>query len=394
MLNLKRYKKEELKEMLKKRQKNLDIEEVYEAYEIYKTHKKKYDDINKEINLNASYISKDNIEKGKKLKEEYGLINEELKNAEKKYESLLCKIPNILHKSVIYGESEDDNKVIKRVGDIIFHKHHYDMPIFENCVDITGSRFVLLKNQFATLERALSSYMMNKLISMGFSEYSIPVIMNEKGFLGSGHLPKDEENMFKVEHDKYLIPTAEAVLVNIFRNQKIDSSLLPLKLAAVSNCFRKEAGSAGKDLKGLIRLHQFTKCEMVCLSSPKDSYDVLEYMLKCSTAILEELNIPYEILDICSYDIGFVGAKQYDLQIPIGGQWREVASISNCEEYQAVSLNIKNKENEYLHLLNGSALAVGRTLASLIEINYSVEKNCIIIPECLYRYCNFSVINL
>jgi seryl-tRNA synthetase len=223
-------------------------------------------------------------------------------------------------------------------------------------------------------------------------EFSVPYILNYNGFFGSGHLPKDKDNMFKIEgEEKYLIPTGEPVLVNLGRNKKWDDTK---RFCTLSACFRKEAGSAGKDLKGLIRLHQFQKCEMVIFAQPNESYIALEEMLLNSCDILDDLNIPWRVLLLCSGDSPVTSAKTYDIEIPIGGKWREVASISNCTDYQSFNINCRNSNKEFLHILNGSALPLGRTLASLLEVHFNEETNSILIPNCLHKYLNFTKIQI
>jgi seryl-tRNA synthetase len=363
--------------------------EWWETREDYMQHRRYCDHLRKQYNSMAS-TSSDRAEQ-KKLKEQIQSENLKLHELQKTWDEKMSNIPVGLHKSVPHGTSEKENKVIKQNGQIIFLKHHYEMNIFHPC-DVVGTRFVVLKDKIAKLERALLCFMMDFLSEELFEEFSIPYFVNSTGCFNSGNLI-EKDNMFSIE-EKFLIPTSEVILVNL-SSKIISQKNLPLKFSAASDCFRKEAGAAGKDTRGLIRLHQFKKCEMVCFSEPEKSYDLLEQMVQVSCQILEKLGIPYRYIVLCSGDTSIKSAKTYDIEIPIGGQWREVSSISNCETFQTHRMKIKCQETgELLHSLNGSALAVGRTLASLLEVFYEKEENIVKIPECLWKYTGFRTISV
>ena len=384
---------------LKARESKINIEELKTIRKNYINAKIELDNLYKNMNeLSKSIRTKEQVENNKEqLKELKSKIKVQEKFYEEKkyiFENIVENLPNVLSKDVPIGKNYEDNIEIKRKGSIIFNKHHYEMDIFEDCSDLCGSRFVILKGEFAQLERALSNFMMDYLNKKNFYEFSIPYILKEEGFKLSGHI-KEKENMFKVDKNQYLIPTSEALLANIPRGKKYLEKDLPLKFCSLSDCFRSEAGASGKDTKGLIRVHQFKKCEMLCFTTEDKSYNLLEEMVQNSCEILELLEIPYRVLLLCSKDIGNNSAKTYDIEIPIGNQWREVASISNLEEFQTRRSKVKDKKtNKFLHSLNGSALAVGRTLASFLEVHFNAQLNKILIPKNLQKFLNFKEINI
>lgn len=390
---------ERVEESLKKRNSTLNIDEIRKIRERYVKNRIYLDSLyNKMKNLSKSVKSREEAEKiseeARELKIETKRAEEEFEESERVFEEIVTKLPNVLAPEVPYGKDSDDNVEVKRKGEIVFHKHHYEMNIFEECSDICGSRFVILKDKFAKLERALGSFMMSFLEEKGFVEFSVPFIMKTEGFKLSGHI-KDKENMFKVEDDQYLIPTGEAVLVNIPRFKKFNEDDLPIKLCAMTDCFRSEAGSAGKDTRGMIRVHQFKKCEMVCFTTADKSYKLLEEMLDVSCKMLEALGIPYRVVLLCSGDTGTGSSKTYDIEVPIGGTWREIASISNCEEFQTRRSKIKlGKTNEFLHSLNGSALPLGRTLVTILEVCFDQNRNVVKIPSVLHKYLSFTEIEI
>jgi seryl-tRNA synthetase len=389
MIDLKKYTKEQIQNSIKRRNIIFDLDNFFDIYTQYKNLISQIETINSKINATAKV---QDVNLGLSLKTELKQRQHELIILEPLILDLWNQIPNVLDDDVPDGMNDTDNIEVKRHGEIIFNKHHYDMDIFEDCVDFTGSRFVILKDKFSTLERAISCFMMNYLHSKGFTEFSVPYIMNFNGFTNSGHLPKEAENMFKIDNSNhYLIPTSEAVLVNLGKDKRWNDTK---KFCALTDCFRKEAGSAGKDTKGLIRLHQFKKCEMVCFTQPDNSNQLLYEMTEISCNILTQLEIPWRVVVLCSGDIGFRSSKTYDIEVPIGGKWREISSISNCLEYQSHNINCKNSNKEYLHILNGSALAVGRTLATLLEVHYDPIKNIIKIPEILQKLLTFREIRL
>lgn len=327
----------------------------------------------------------------------------ELEEVQEKQTSLLLTIPNLLNPEVPVGKSEDDNKEIYRWGEPtkmdftpVDHAElgeKLGILDFEAGSRITGARFVVYKNLAARLERALINFMLDHQTARGFTEMMTPFIAHERSLVGTGNLPKFEDQLFKLNSEQpwYLIPTSEVTLTNLKREQVMEEAELPYLYTAYSPCFRSEAGSHGKDVKGLIRLHQFNKVEMVSICAPSQSEEVHQKMLESSKAILELLNLPYRVLALCSGDIGFASQKTYDLEVwvPSQGKYREISSISNCGDFQARRANIRlrNKDGklEFAHTLNGSGLAVGRTVVAILE-NYQQADGSVKIPEILWPY--------
>ncbi|WP_028316315.1 serine--tRNA ligase [Desulfatibacillum aliphaticivorans] len=324
-----------------------------------------------------------------------------LKEKEEALNELLMRIPNIPHESVPVGKDENDNVEVKRRGEprsFDFEPQaHWDIGEglgildFERAARITGSRFPLYFGDGALMERALINFMLTTHTTRhGYKEVLPPFIVNRKTMTGTGQLPKFEEDLFKLEGWEYfLIPTAEVPVTNIHAEEILEEEALPLYYTAFTPCFRSEAGSAGKDTRGLIRQHQFNKVEMVKFSHPDNSYDELEGMLQNAETILQELGLPYRVLNLCTGDIGFGAAKTYDLEVwmPQQGVYREISSCSNCEDFQARRANIRfkskgKKGTSHVHTLNGSGLAVGRSLAAILE-NYQQADGSVIIPEVL-----------
>lgn len=324
----------------------------------------------------------------------------------KELQALLLDLPNLPHDSVPVGKDESDNVEIKRWGEIpqfsFKAKDHVDLAYekgmdFEGAVKITGSRFVLLKRGIARLHRALAQFMLDTHVDKhGYTEVNVPVIVNESSLFGTAQLPKFSEDLFKLEDERdfYLIPTAEVPLTNIVRDEILSEEELPIQLTAHSNCFRSEAGSYGRDTRGMIRQHQFEKVELVHFVAPDDSYEALERLTRHAEYILEALELPYRRVVLCTGDMGFAAAKTYDLEVWLPGQeqYREISSCSNCEDFQARRAkaryrNSKSGKNELLHTLNGSGLAVGRTLVAVIE-NYQQEDGTIKVPDVLKPYMN------
>lgn len=324
----------------------------------------------------------------------------------KELQALLLDLPNLPHDSVPVGKDESDNVEIKRWGEIpqfsFKAKDHVDLAYekgmdFEGAVKITGSRFVLLKRGIARLHRALAQFMLDTHVDKhGYTEVNVPVIVNENSLFGTAQLPKFSEDLFKLEDERdfYLIPTAEVPLTNIVRDEILSEEELPIQLTAHSNCFRSEAGSYGRDTRGMIRQHQFEKVELVHFVAPDDSYEALERLTRHAEYILEALELPYRRVVLCTGDMGFAAAKTYDLEVWLPGQeqYREISSCSNCEDFQARRAkaryrNSKSGKNELLHTLNGSGLAVGRTLVAVIE-NYQQEDGTIKVPDVLKPYMN------
>lgn len=327
-----------------------------------------------------------------------------LREVEEELDHLLMSIPNIPHESVPVGETEDDNVEIRKWGevpDFAFEpKPHWDLATelnildFERAAKVAGSRFVFYKGLGARLERALISFMLDLHVEEhGYEEMLPPYLVNRTSMTGTGQLPKFAEDAFHVEEeDFYLIPTAEVPVTNYHRDEILDGTHLPINYVAYSACFRSEAGSAGRDTRGLIRQHQFNKVELVKFVKPEDSYAELEKLTGHAEKVLQLLNLPYRVLSMCTADLGFTAAKKYDLEvwIPSYGTYREISSCSNFEAFQARRANIRFRSEpkakpQHVHTLNGSGLAVGRTVAAILE-NYQREDGTVEVPEVLRPY--------
>lgn len=312
-------------------------------------------------------------------------------------------IPNVFHETVPVGKDEEDNVVIRTWGtpkEYSFEpKNHWEIGEnleildFERGAKLGGSRFVIYRGMGAKLERALISFMLDTHTEEhGYTEHLTPFIVRREICEGTGQLPKFEEDMYKTTDDMFLISTSEITLTNIHREEILDEKDLPKYYTAYSPCFRREAGSYGRDMKGLIRLHQFNKVEMVKLSTPENSYDELEKMVVNAETILQKLGLPYRVILLCSGDMGFGAAKTYDLEVWVPGQnkYREISSCSNCTDFQSRRMGLKYRpegqtKSEFIHTLNGSGLAVGRTLVAIME-NYQQEDGSFLIPEVLVPY--------
>jgi seryl-tRNA synthetase len=337
-------------------------------------------------------------------------LDEEVRALDTAVRELLLAIPNIPHESVPDGKSEEDNVPVRYWGDKpefgFEPKPHWeiaealDIVDFERAVKITGSRFVLYKGLGAKLERALANFMLDWHTERhGYTEMFPAFIANEESLVGTGNLPKFGDEMFKLEGlPYYLIPTAEVPLTNYYREEILSADQLPVKLAGYSACFRSEAGSAGKDTRGLIRLHQFQKVELVKLVTPESSYEELESLVADCAAILEALELPYRVVEICTADLGAKETKKYDLEVwlPAQNTYREISSCSNFEDYQArrAGLRFRRTESakpEFVHTLNGSGLAIGRTVAAILE-NYQQEDGSVRVPKALIPYMGVDVI--
>lgn len=331
-------------------------------------------------------------------------LDDELRDVESKLEVLLLSIPNIPHESVPIGESEDDNVPIRHWGEqtkFSFEpKPHWDIATdldivdFERAAKVTGSRFVFYKGVGARLERALASFMLDlHTEEHGYVELMTPFMVNRASMTGTGQLPKFEEDAFRIESEDYfLIPTAEVPVTNFHREEILNGDDLPLSYVAYTACFRSEAGSAGRDTRGLIRQHQFNKVELVKIVKPEDSYQELENLTGHAEKVLQLLGLPYRVLSMCTADLGFTAAKKFDLEVwlPSYGAYREISSCSNFEAFQGRRANIRFRRDpkgkpEIVHTLNGSGLAIGRTVAAILE-NYQQEDGSVIIPEALRPY--------
>ncbi|MCL6627394.1 serine--tRNA ligase [Alicyclobacillus shizuokensis] len=346
----------------------------------------------------------------KRVSERIKQLDEAVREHEAAVQDQLLRIPNLPHESVPDGETEEDNVPIRHWGEVprfdFDPKPHWELAVnlgiadFERAAKVTGSRFVIYKGLGAKLERALANFMLDFHVARhGYEEMFPAFIANEDSLTGTAQLPKFGEDMFKLEGlPYYLIPTAEVPLTNYYREEILDASQLPVKFAGYSACFRSEAGSAGKDTRGLIRLHQFQKVELVKLVRPEDSYAELETLVQDCADILEALEIPYRVVSICTGDLGDKETKKYDLELwmPAQGRYREVSSCSNFEDYQArrASLRFRRDESskpEFVHTLNGSGLAVGRTLAGILE-NFQQADGSVRIPSALVPYMGVDVI--
>jgi seryl-tRNA synthetase len=348
----------------------------------------------------ADHLIKEMREVGDQIK----TFDDELREVEEKLELLLLSIPNIPHESVPVGETEDDNIEIRQWGKVrefeFEAKPHWDVADqlgildFERAGKVTGSRFVFYKGLGARLERALMSFMLDLHVDEhGYTEILPPYLVNRTSMTGTGQLPKFEEDAFLIGNEDYfLIPTAEVPVTNLHRDEILSGEELPIRFAAYSACFRSEAGSAGRDTRGLIRQHQFNKVELVKFVKPEDSYEELEKLTNDAERVLQLLELPYRVLSMCTGDLGFTAAKKYDIEvwIPSYGTFREISSCSNFESFQARRANIRFRREpkgkpEHVHTLNGSGLAIGRTVAAILE-NYQQEDGSVIIPAVLRPY--------
>ena len=394
-----------------------DIKEMLlrRGYSIDKDKFQSLDEKRKLLQINVENLQADR----KKLSSEYGKLkasgenvdklksiidstNNELDKKDKDLQELLqdinsfmLDIPNIPDQSVPNGKNENDNIVIKKYGTITSTNTLDHLEITKDidtdmAAKIAGSRFSVLKGQLPKLQRALISFMIDNAIKNGYEEYYVPFMANTDSLIGTGQLPKFEDDLFKTAENLYLIPTAEVPLTNIFRDDFVNEADLPIKVTSHTPCFRSEAGSYGKDTRGLIRQHQFEKIELVQITSPNNSMECLDNLLSNACEILDLLELPYQVIELCSGDLGFSSAKTYDIEVwmPSQNKYREISSCSNFTDFQARRANIKfkNKEGNHLvHTINGSGLAVGRCLIALIENNYD-GSDVINIPNCLKSY--------
>lgn len=363
-----------------------------------------------EASKQISVLKKENkdadpaIQEMRTVGEKISALDKELKETNEKLEHLLLSIPNIPHESVPIGEDEDDNVVAREWGEQPSFKYeaqpHWDIAAnldildFERAAKVTGSRFVFYKGPGARLERALLNFMMDlHADEHGYEEMLPPQIVNRASLTGTGQLPKFAEDVFKLEEtDYFLIPTAEVPVTNYHREEILMADDLPKKYTAYSTNFRSEAGSAGRDTRGLIRQHQFNKVELVHFTKPEDSYETLETLTGHAEKVLQLLKLPYRVMSMCTGDLGFTASKKYDIEVWIPSQetYREISSCSNFEDFQARRAGIRfrretNGKPEFVHTLNGSGLALGRTVAAILE-NYQQEDGSVIVPEALRPY--------
>ncbi len=326
-------------------------------------------------------------------------FEEEVKALEEKLLSIVLGVPNMPDEQVPNGKDEDENVVLETIGEkptFDFEpKEHWDLPNgwldFERGVKLAKSRFSAIRGEGARLERALINYMLDFNRSRGFEEWYVPFMANTNTLQGTGQLPKFEEDLFKIEgEDLYLIPTAEVSLTNLYNDEILASDELPLMLTSYTPCFRKEAGSAGRDTRGLIRQHQFDKVEMVAITKQEESDEIFEKMVSCASDLLTSLGLAHQKVMLCTGDLGFSAAKTIDLEVwlPGQGKYREISSISNTRDFQARRAKIRykdGKKNILAHTLNGSSLAVGRTLLAIME-NYQQADGTVKIPDVLKKY--------
>lgn len=365
----------------------------------------------KEIGAMMKAGEKEKAEEAKVKMREVGdkisSLDAELGEVEDKLHALMLSLPNIPYKATPVGDDENDNPEVRRWGtprtfDFDF-KPHWDLGPelgiidFERGVKLAHSRFSVLRGDGAKLERALINYMLNVHLEYGSTEFWLPAMANAKTLTGTGQLPKFEEDLFKTTEGLYLIPTAEVMLTNLHSEEVLDGADLPLRYCAYTPCFREEAGSAGRDTRGLIRAHQFDKVEMVRFAHPDKSDEELEHMTSCAEKVLQGLELPYRVISLCTGDIGFSARQTYDLEVwlPSYDAYKEISSCSNCGDFQARRANIKftdaDGKKQFVHTLNGSGLAVGRTMAAIIE-NYQNEDGSITVPEALRAYMGCDVI--
>lgn len=348
-------------------------------------------------------------EKVKSIKIGIDKLEGELRKVEEELKNTLLWIPNLPHPSVPIGESEEDNVEIRRWGEprsFNFEpKPHWEIGErlgildFKRGAKLSGSRFTVLSGWGARLERALINFMLDLHLKKGYKEIFPPHLVKPEALIGTGQLPKFEEDLYKCERDNlYLIPTAEVPLTNLHREEILKEEELPIYYTAYTPCYRREAGAYGKDIRGIIRQHQFDKVELVKIVHPETSYDELEKLTKDAEEVLQLLELPYRVVELCTGDLGFSAAKTYDIEVwfPSQNKYREISSCSNCEDFQARRMNTRFKDsktgkNRFVHTLNGSGLAVGRTLAAILE-NYQQEDGSVVIPKVLRDYVGTEVI--
>jgi seryl-tRNA synthetase len=414
MLDIKRIRTnpDEVVNALKKRHGDFPIDKVLELDEKRRNLLVQVEEMKAEQNRASKEVpklkkeGKDTTElfaRMKELSEKTKELDAEVKNIDVELRNYLLQIPNTPHESVVEGKSDEDNVEVRRWGaprEFKFEpKAHWDIGTaldildFERAAKISGARFSVFKGYGAKLERAIIQFMLDVHTNEhGYTEISPPFMVNRDSMIGTGQLPKFAEDMFHVPaKDFFLVPTAEVPLTNLLRDEIIDESQLPIYYTAYTPCFRAEAGSAGRDTRGLIRNHQFDKVEMVKFAKPENSYDELESLTKNAEAILQKLGIPYRVVMLSTGDLGFSSAKTYDVEVwlPSYGRYVEISSCSNFEDFQARRANLRYRNAsgkvEYLHTLNGSGLAVGRTFAAILE-NYQQEDGSVVVPEALRKY--------
>ena len=401
--NLDNYKKK-----FKDRNLDFDIKKFNEKDELNRKFIKDKEKLEQEKKLLSKSKDKSNFEKSKKISDEISILLKKQNESQNILNNIIFSLPNIAHDDVPVGMDEQSNKLIKKVGKIknfSFNvKSHIEIGDkqknidFETSIKLSGSRFVVLKDKFALLERALINFMLDTHVNeFKYTEVSPPLIVNEDVMFGTGQLPKFEEDQFEIKFEnsdqrKFLIPTAEVVLTNLVRKSSIEINKLPLRFVASTPCFRKEAGSYGKDTKGMIRQHQFYKVELVSIVEANNCISELDRLLGCAEQILKKLEIPYQVILLSTGDMGFSAEKTYDIEawVPSEKKYREISSCSSCGSFQARRMAAKYKTengNEFVGTLNGSGLAVGRLMIALLENNQN-EDGSVNIPNVLKKYMN------
>ena len=410
MLNLKDLRKnlDILKKKLKERNVEFDLDSFSKKDSLNRDLIIKKEKLEQEKKILSKSKDQDNFIKSKKISEELAILTKKQNDSQNDLNETLYSLPNLALNDVPVGNDDSFNKLIKKVGDIRNYnfkvKSHIELGTrnngidFETSIKLSGSRFVVLKDKFAMLERALINFMLDTHVNeYKYSEISPPLIVNEDVMFGTGQLPKFEDDQFEIKFDnsdqrKFLIPTAEVVLTNLVRKSVIEKNKLPMRFVASTPCFRKEAGSYGKDTKGMMRQHQFYKVELVSIVEHIKCPEELDRMLNCAESILIKLEIPYQVILLSTGDMGFSAEKTYDIEawIPSEKKYREISSCSSCGTFQARRMGAKyktNSGNEFVGTLNGSGLAVGRLMIALIENNQN-EDGSITIPNVLKKYMN------
>ena len=411
MFNLKEIRKDFNKfvKFIERRSINIDLEKIKKLDQHNRDLIQKKENLEQEKKEISKSKDQSLFKKSKEISEKLNQFTEEQKKIKFELDTILSNIPNIPHSDVPDGKDENDNVEISKSGKIpnfnFKPKTHFEigeklqMLDFDLASKTTGSRFVFVKDKLALLERALSNFMLDQHINKnGYLEVSPPLIASNDTMFGTGQLPKFENDQFEIKFEdgserKFLIPTAEVILTNMVKDKIIDNKTLPLRFVASTPCFRKEAGSYGKDTKGMIRQHQFYKVEMVSIVKNENCMEELERMTNCATNILDDLKLPYRKMLLCAGDMGFSAEKTYDIEIwlPSENRYREISSCSSCSTFQAVRMRTRyknqNKETVNPGTLNGSGLAIGRTLIAIME-NYQLEDGSVIIPEVLRPYMN------
>ena len=411
MHNLKEIRKDysKFEKDLEKRSVKIDFNNLKKLDELNRDLIQKKENLEKEKKDISKSKDESLFKKSKEISTELEKIAEQQKNTKTELDNILSSIPNIPHQDVPNGKDENDNVEVLKSGKVpefdFKPKSHYElgenlgMLDFDLATKTTGSRFVFVKKELALLERALSNFMLDThIIQNGYQEISPPLIASDNTMYGTGQLPKFENDQFEIKFDegsdrKFLIPTAEVILTNIVKDKIVDQKDLPMRFVASTPCFRKEAGSYGKDTKGMIRQHQFYKVEMVSIVEKENCLEELERMTNCATDILDKLELPYRKVILCSGDMGFSAEKTYDIEVwlPSENKYREISSCSSCSTFQAQRMKSryknKNKETVFVGTLNGSGLAVGRTLIAVLE-NYQQKDGSIIVPKVLRPYMN------